>query len=57
MTVAQIETSQRSIAAAIAEVYETEDRAVQEALAELRAAVPDPFAGLDVPFTDMEGLR
>jgi len=57
VTVAQIETSQRSIAAAIAEVYETEDRAVQEALAELRAAVPDPFAGLDVPFTDMEGIR
>jgi hypothetical protein len=55
--VAKIETSERSIAAAIAEVYEAEDRAVQDALAELRAAVPDPFAGLDVPFTDMGGIR
>jgi hypothetical protein len=57
MTVARIETTERSIAEAIAEVYESDDRMVQDALAELRAAVPDPFAGLDVPFTDMEGVR
>lgn len=46
--------TQREMAEAIADLCDMDAR---EALEGIRAALADPFAGLDVPFSDQEGVR
>ncbi len=45
-------TTERDIAAAIADAFATEAAAVSAAIDALAEQDADPFAGLDVPFTD-----